>query len=245
MKNLKLKKFNLKKLFFTVSIFVIFNISAFAKNGFEFILNVPLQMGIGMPPKILKDNDVRASGEIAFDGGITAQLGYMTQISSRFGVSLLAELGYSHDTLGMSMSLNTTTVGSNFDERLSSYTSFDSLQIGIIPKFNIGNFAIGIGGGIKIPMSGKIFVKALDIETSRRLNRGDIANIISPTILGYIKASLDYSIFFMDNLAFNIGLILGYDIFKDKSVDINGNKAYYGIFDMGVELGLKFGAKVD
>ena len=49
----------------------------------------------------------------------------------------------------------------------------------------------------------------------------------------------------MDNLAFNIGLILGYDIAKDKSLTIDGDKIYYGIFDIGVELGLKFGARVN
>lgn len=119
------------------------------------------------------------------------------------------------------------------------------LQIGLFPKFNIGNFAIGIGGGIKIPMKGKLITKVLNQEQSNELGRGDIANIISPAILGYVKTSLDYSIFFKYNFAFNIGLYLGYDIAKDKSLDINGKKIYYGILDIGVELGLKYGAKID
>ena len=146
------------------------------------------------------------------------------------------------------MSINASSLGSGIElyaNRVSFSYSFDSLQVGLLPKFNIGNFAIGIGGGIKIPMKGKLTTIVLNRNNQTDLGRGDIANIISPAILGYIKASLDYSIFFMDNLAFNIGLILGYDIAKDKSLTIDGYKIYYGIFDIGVELGLKFGARVD
>lgn len=236
---------NLKRLFFIVSILTIFNISAFAKIGFEFILNIPLQMGIGIMPKYLKDN-AGANGEVAFDGGITAQFGYMTQMSSRFGISLLAEFGYSYDTIAASLNASSLGLGIEmYANRVSFSYSFDSLQVGLLPKFNIGNFAIGIGGGIKIPMKGKLTTKVLNQEQSNKLGRGDIANAISPAILGYIKASLDYSIFFKDNFAFNIGLYLGYDIAKDKSLDINRKKIYYGILDIGVELGLKYGAKID
>ena len=236
---------NLKRLFFTVSILAIFNISVFAKSGFEFILNIPLQMGIGIMPKYLKDN-AGANGEVSFDGGITAQFGYMTQMSSRFGISLLAEFGYSHDTIAASLNASSLNLGIEmYANRVAFSYSFDSLQIGLFPKFNIGNFAIGIGGGIKIPMKGKLTTKVINQEQSNELGRGDIANIISPAILGYVKTSLDYSIFFKDNFAFNIGLYLGYDIAKDKSLDINGKKIYYGILDIGVELGLKYGAKID
>lgn len=236
---------NLKRLFFIVSILTIFNISAFAKSGFEFILNIPLQMGIGIMPKYLKDN-AGANGEVDFDGGITAQFGYMTQMSSRFGISLLAEFGYSYDTIAASLNASSLGLGIEmYANRVSFSYSFDSLQVGLLPKFNIGNFAIGIGGGIKIPMKGKLATKVLNQEQSKELGRGDIANAISPAILGYIKASLDYSIFFKDNFAFNIGLYLGYDIAKDKSLDINRKKIYYGILDIGVELGLKYGAKID
>ena len=227
---------NLKRLFFTVSILTAFSFSAFAKSGFEFILNVPIGMGIGIPPKHYKDEN-GAKGKIGFSGGVTAQLGYMAQVSSIFGISILGELGYYHDTLGMLSpldNLGSKYVGSN----KTIYYSFDSFQIGLLPKFNIGNFSIGIGGGVKIPISGKRTIKALDAEESVKLNRSDIVSMIYPDILGYVKGSLDYSILFMDNLAFNIGLYLGYDIMKDI-------RYYYGIFDIGVELGLKFGARVD
>ena len=115
----------------------------------------------------------------------------------------------------------------------------------MVSTSNIGNFAIGIGGGIKIPMKGKLTTIVLNQKNQTDLGRGDIASIISPAILGYLKATLDYSIFFKDNLAFNIGLILVYNIAKDKSLTVDGKRIYYGVFDLGVELGLKFGARVN
>ena len=236
---------NFKRLFFIISILAILNVSAFAKSGFEFILNVPLQMGIGIAPKYLKDN-AGAQGEVGFSGGITAQVGYMFQMSSSLGISLLAEFGYSHDAIAMSINASSLGVGIElYANRVSASYSFDSLQVGLLPKFNIGNFAIGIGGGIKIPMKGKLTTIVLNQKNQTDLGRGDIASIISPAILGYLKATLDYSIFFKDNLAFNIGLILVYNIAKDKSLTVDGKRIYYGVFDLGVELGLKFGARVN
>ena len=47
------------------------------------------------------------------------------------------------------------------------------------------------------------------------------------------------SIFFMDNLAFNIGLYLGYDMIKGSESE----PEYWGSFDIGIELGLKFGPR--
>ena len=66
----------------------------------------------------------------------------------------------------------------------------------------------------------------------------------SPAVIGYIKGTFDYSIFFTDKLAFNIGLYLGYDMLKTKATPELGEKSEIeGVFDIGVELGLKFGPK--
>ena len=46
---------DLKRLFFIISIFAIFNISAFAKSGLEFILNVPIGASYSIISKNMKD----------------------------------------------------------------------------------------------------------------------------------------------------------------------------------------------
>ena len=84
---------NLKKLFFIISIFIIFNISAFAKSGFEFILNVPIGGNYAYPTKNMKINvdyvRYEMEGFFGFDIGVVAQLGYMFQIKDGFGISVL------------------------------------------------------------------------------------------------------------------------------------------------------------
>lgn len=114
----------------------------------------------------------------------------------------------------------------------------------MLPKFNIGAFSIGIGGGVKVPLGGKMTYKAGDLKESMKIAMGDALTIFTPPVIGYVKATFDYSIFFTDNLALNVGLYLGGDIAKSELViDANGNPGNISSFDVGVELGLKFGPR--
>ena len=241
-----------KKILLTIAMTMALGTSAFAASGFEFILNVPLGIGIGIPTKTEKNSfveSVKVGSGVGFDGGVTAQLGYMISVSDGFGISVLGELGYAHSTRSLTIKSEEAGV-----KMTSSITySFESLQIGLLPKFNIGAFAIGIGGGVKIPMAGQLWqkLKVGDAEifnTKDKLKMKDIKDEYSPAVIGYIKGTFDYSIFFTDNLAFNIGLYLEYDMLKTKAVpatefDAEQKSEMQGIFDIGIELGLKFGPK--
>ena len=120
-------------------------------------------------------------------------------------------------------------------------------------KFNIGAFAIGIGGGVKIPMAAQYSYKEKigdqpEEKTKEKINMKDFRDMYSPAVIGYIKGTFDYSIFFIDNLAFNIGLYLGYDMIKTKAIPASEFQAeqkseMQGVFDIGIELGLKFGPR--
>ena len=224
----------IKKFLLTIAMTMIFSISAFAASGFEFILNVPLGLGVGVPPKSYKEGGAKSG--VGFDIGVAVQLGYMAQVTSGFGISALFELGYAHDTFAMSYN--------DAGVKVSQSISFESVQIGLLPKFNIGAFAIGIGGGIKMPLAGKQTSKFGSEKYSEKLSMDYFWNAFNPGLIGYIKGTFDYSIFFMDNLAFNIGLYLGYDMIKGNESALYGTTAeYWGSFDIGVELGLKFGPK--
>ena len=228
---------SLKKFLLIVALTTIFGVSAFAESGFEFILNVPLQMSLGIPSKFLKDN-AEAKGEKGFDYGVSAQFGYMARVTRSFGISLLAEVGYSHDNFALS--INARDIGVQLDERVKFSFDFESLQVGLLPKLNIGNFSIGIGGGIKIPyIGGKETVTIGSQKNSVKLSRSDIKNILEPDYIGYIKGTLDYSIFLTDRFALNLGLYLGYDFINAKIL-IGDNKNKVGSFDVGGEIGLRF-----
>ena len=232
---------NIKKFLLTIAMTMALGTSAFAASGFEFILNVPLGAGITIPSKDMKDAGYK--GTAGFDAGVDVQLGYMFQVVNGFGISALVELGYAHDHFGTSIEADLGALG--FEGagvvKVSDSYGLDSFKIGLLPKFNIGAFAIGIGGGVKVPLGGKYTLKAGDLKDSVKLGIPDALTLFAPPVIGYVKATFDYSIFFLDNLAFNIGLYLGGDIAKQD--DGLGGKVTTSNFDVGVELGLKFGPR--
>ena len=240
---------DLKRLFFIISIFAIFNISAFAKSGFEFILGIPIGGNYAYPSKNMKVAvdyvKYEMSGFFGFDIGVISQLGYMFQVKSGFGISVLGELGYAHTTRALTQKVEDAGV------KVSLYAAsiVDSFQIGLLPKINIGAFAIGIGGGVKLPVSFQLSSKSkignqIIEEGKEKIYMKVFRDNYSPAVIGYIKGTFDYSIFFTDKLAFNIGLYLEYDIMKTKALPELGEKSEIeGVFDIGVELGLKFGPK--
>lgn len=230
---------SLKKFFIIITMTTIFTASAFAASSVEFIINAPLQIGVGIPSQFLKDN-AGAKSETAFEYGVTAQFGRMMHISRGFGISLLAELGYAHNNFAMS--INARKIGEEMDNNVNFYYEFESLQVGVLPKLNFGAFSIGIGGGVKIPIEGKETVKIGSEKDSVKLSKSDIDSILDPDIIGYVKGTLDYSIFLTDRFALNLGLYLGYDIIKAE-IPIGDTKYYWGSFDAGVEVGLRFGQR--
>ena len=233
---------NIKKFIVIMAMTMIFSVSAFAASGFEFILNVPLGLGIGIPTK--SEKDIKWKSGIGFDAGVSAQLGYMFQVKSGFGISVLGELGYAHTTRALTQKYEDLGI------KTSIYAAYimDSFQIGLLPKINIGAFAIGIGGGVKLPVAFQLSSKAkigdTTIKGKEKIDMKVFRDNYSPAIIGYIKGTFNYSIFFTDKLAFNIGLYLGYDMLKTKAMPELGEKSEIeGVFDIGVELGLKFGPK--
>lgn len=240
---------SIKKLILTLMMTVIFSVSAFAESGFEAILNVPIGLSVGIHNIKLKDipgkNEIEKQAKqnsgVGFDIGVTAQLGYMFQVADGFAISALGEIGYSHDSYALV---------SPIDKKSVQSLTFESIQIGLLPKFNIGAFAIGIGGGVKIPLAGKIYYKydgKNEIGSPVKLNSSDIKNMYSTPVIGYIKATFDYSIFFTDNMAFNVGLYAGYDFGMNMSENLAPKIVFeymnYSSFDVGLQLGFKFGPK--
>ena len=122
----------------------------------------------------------------------------MFQVKEGFGISVLEELGYIHDTISGTYGKIETGNGLNFSGIKAIYT-LEQFQIGLLPKFNIGAFSIGIGGGVKIPLTGKYQINttfAIENATTREgvkstvdinLERQDIVDLFSPSVIGYKK----------------------------------------------------------
>ena len=247
----------MKKLIIFVFMFVSAAATSFAiDGGFEFILNVPIGLSVGVYDysltKYAEDldamtdgsvrNTVGRDGGVGFDIGVTAQIGYMFKFTGNLGLSVLGEIGYSHDTYSYISKLS---------ENISETYSFDSIQLGLLPKFNFYNFAVGIGFGAKIPMSGNYRYKAASITTDTKIDSDYMQRNLKSAVIPYLKLTFDYSIFFTEKMAFNIGLYLGYDFGVEPDLyrlnnAINNNRLLvdevsYSSFDIGLQLGFKFG----
>ena len=255
---------NIKKILLTMAMTMALGTSAFAASGFEFLFQVAGGLGVAIANKETKDLGI--TGGISADADISAQIGYMFQVKEGFGISVLGELGYAWDSYWMgygdtSVSSNTSANPTTYSAKdgLSIFQYYHSFKIGLLPKFNIGvgkgAIAIGIGGGVKIPVAGNYNMTITyagdthqtleDAETTSdiKLKRQDISDLFSPSVIGYLKVTFDYYLFFTDNIGMNFGLYLGGDFgpkFKESAL-LSGIGV--GSFDIGLQLGFRFGPK--
>lgn len=251
----------LRKIFTTMALMTIFSVSVFAKSGFEFHYNALLGVGVSFPTTSMKDMGFKS--DIGFDGTGLFQIGYMRQVKEGFGISYLLELGYNFSSYTISgkpdfnsivsdalnkmfgININPNQVGMPNDISVALDFTFYNIQVGLFPKFNFGNFSIGIGGGVKIPVIGEMSVTAtaINVEETQKLSRTDIADIFNPPIFGYVKTSLAYSFYLKDKIALDVGLYLSYDIMQ--FINEGGKDEYGGTLNTGIIFGVKFGGKVD
>ncbi len=244
----------IKKILLTIAITIIFSVTAFAESGFEFHYSALLGIGYSFPTTSMKDFGFKE--DFGFDGTGLFQIGYMRQAREGFGISYLLELGYNIGSYTISGKLDSNALSEitglvmNYpDMSVTLENYFFNIQVGLFPKFNFGNFSIGIGGGIKIPISGEttttINVTAIDYEreNTRKLNRTDIVDSFNPPIFGYVKTSLAYSFYLTEKVALDVGLYLSYDIMQ--FINEGAKDEYGGVLNAGILFGVKFGGKVD
>ena len=215
--------------------------SAFAASGFEFLFQLAGGLGVVIPTKEAKD--LKYKGGVSADADISAQIGYMISVKDGFGISVLGEFGYSWDMYNYVT--GAVDSGSGVKEG-SELLYFHSFKVGLLPKFNIGfggrhGLAIGIGGGVKIPIAGELMSSSGGnaITVSTPLKRQDITDFFSPSVIGYMKVTFDYYLFFTDNIGMNFGLYLGGDFGMKTKIGKVGLDA----FDIGLQLGFRFGPK--
>ena len=238
-----------------IFILMISNINVFADSGFEAIIDMPIGASFTIPigkPNIdvygdnfsIKRGDV--IGKINASAGVAVKLGYLFNIYDDMGISALAEIGYHYNSYTSIMRIE----GEGFDlsDTLTKNVRTHSIKIGLLPKFNKGNFSFGLGFGVKIPLLaifsteyaylnatevGETYSKNQKIEN---FNFEDIKNSKVIPVIPYIKLTADYSFFFVDNIAFNLGVHINYD-FGLQQKDSNFRE---DAIEFGFQLGLRF-----
>ncbi|MEI0562791.1 hypothetical protein [Brachyspira pulli] len=251
---------HLKKIIFAFAMITALSTSAFAASGFEFIFNVPFGLNINLLPQYsmyetqeAKNGTYYHSGnKVGFDAGVSAQIGYMWQVKDNFGISLLGELGYSFDSLYANFDKAKIQDPNNSigqidapnDPKLGNASFYThNLKIGILPKFNIKAFSIGIGLGVIVPMAVETTWKD---EAVKALFK-DASTKFMSSVGFYGKLTFDYSIFFTEKIAMNIGLYTGVDAINsiNTTIDSSGyhSEAPLLSYDIGLQLGFRFGPK--
>ena len=76
----------------------------------------------------------------------------MFTVGNNMGVSALFDMGYHRDVFAFTSKEDRINFGGMKEVDVRTSFEFDTLQIGLLPKFRIKNIAIGLGGGVKIPL---------------------------------------------------------------------------------------------
>jgi len=263
---------------------VIFASTAMAQSGFEFGITFPIGASISLPIQKIKGGldattvkyyeDTAYKTSAGFEWGATLQIGYMFAVGNDMGVSALLDIGYHRDVFAFSSKqerqhATAATHYKKVDVRISF--EFDTLQIGVLPKFRIKNMAIGLGGGVKIPLGGtqygqdssyniitggEVNADKLETEVENAFTKKDIDDSFKSAIIPYLKVTFDYMLPISEKTSLTFGAYVGYDFNLEEKIGSNDygstfrgfdtlyDKVSFGAIDVGVQIGLRFGPSI-
>ena len=229
---------------FLISLISLSNLfSSDFEPGIGFVL--PLGASISQKSQIYNadadKNDGALSGKSAFEFGFSITPGMYKGFDDFMGFSIALDLGYHRDVY----SYKENKLGGSQYKEVSTKYSFDTINIGLLPKFNVASFFIGIGGGVKILVSGSEKTQKYDEEKNQfsdsetGYNYNTIKNKFKNPFIPYVKATFDYLFLFSDETALGIGLYAGYD-FGPQIKDDRFSKNNLGSFDIGGQISFYF-----
>lgn len=233
-----------------LSVMLVFAKLSFAESGWQFGIMIPIGASFGFYNVNFSEqadanyinNYRKSSGTVGFDAGVNIQAGYLVS-DGDIGISLLADLGYAHDSFGL---------GSTYEEngvkiKSKEYYTFENFSLGILPKFHYKNFAFGLGLGVKIPLylthSTEVVKDNTSTKTYGYYGVSKIDSIMKNSVITYVKLTFDYSFYVHEDVALLVGAYLG----TDFGIDLKGaekvrvDSRNLSSFDLGVQLGLKIG----
>ena len=169
-----------------------------------------------------KNDGVLSGKKSAFEFGISITPGFYKGFNNFMGFSIALDFGYKREVF----SYNETKLINSQYETVDTIYYFDTINIGLLPKFNVASFFIGIGGGVKLALNGteKYSENAIQLKSM---------------YIPYFKATLDYLFLFTDELALGIGLYAGYD-FGPHIKDSRFSKNILSGFDIGGQISFYF-----
>ncbi len=239
----------MKKIFVVViTIFILQIQTVFADFNAGIGLYIPLGASISQSYQDYKlgvnNNDGKLTSGAAFEWGIGITPGIYNGFDNYMGFSLSLDIAYHRDVYAYNESKLAGSTGQYQNVKTTYY--FDTLNIGILPKFNIRSFFIGIGAGVKIPLAGGESTKNYNETYAQFENANyyytlqDIKNKYKMLAIPYLKLTLDYLFYFSDETALGIGAYVGYDFGPGVVNDARFIKNDFGAVDVGGQISLYF-----
>ena len=239
------------RIFIVLICALLFSKFSFAESGWQFGVMIPIGASfsfynVNFSSQATADymnNYKKSTGTMGFDIGVNLQGGYIVTDGDK-GISLLLDLGYSHDSFGLTSSYQNTS-GKKIE--VKEYYTFENLSIGILPKFHYKNFAFGLGLGVKVPLylthSYEQMIDNVSTKTYGYYKSSKIDDVIKNSVITYVKLTFDYSFYVHEDIALLVGAYVG----TDFGLDLRGaelvmvDSRNLASFDLGIQLGMKIG----
>lgn len=222
----------MKKIFILFILFLSFN----ALYSADFVMGFVGR--VGASSATTDRNKIFSSDFRDFDNSFSFQPGIFWGYDDLLSIAFLFDIGYSKDRYEIKYTIDGKRVLENY--------SFGSFSIGLFPRLNIGFFSIGVGGGIKLPISLKYTIEGAEFSRERySLDFGDIQDAFTTSYIPYVKLSADFLLKISKKFMMSFGLYANYDfpinidkngIFKDFTI----NQDSLASFDIGFQMGMYF-----
>ena len=173
-----------------------------------------------------------------FENSFSIQPGVFFSYYDKISSAVFLDIGYSRDRYEFRSYDDT-------GERTIENFKLNNISIGLLPRVNFGFLSIGIGGGVKFPISMGYSLESVNHIEKIKFDFSDIRDNLDKFYYPYLKASVDFLIKGKNKFMMTFGVYANYDFafnLKNESAlkDIALNKENIASFDIGFQVGLYF-----
>lgn len=215
-----------------VILLVLFTISFAKLNAANFVIGFIGQFGASAATT--ERGKIFNSDFREFENSFSIQPGVFFSYYDTISSAIFLDIGYSKDRYEFRYGESENRIVENF--------SLNNISVGLLPRINFGFLSLGIGGGIKIPLSMIYSIGGQYLYPEKyKLDFGDMRDTLENFYYPYIKASVDFLIKGQNRFMMTLGVYANYDFpFNLKNNGILKDaysKENIASFDIGFQIG--------
>ena len=185
-----------------VILLVLFTISFAKLNAANFVIGFIGQFGASAATT--ERGKIFNSDFREFENSFSIQPGVFFSYYDTISSAIFLDIGYSKDRYEFRYGESENRIVENF--------SLNNISVGLLPRINFGFLSLGIGGGIKIPLSMIYSIGGQYLYPEKyKLDFGDMRDTLENFYYPYIKASVDFLIKGKNKFMMTLGVYANYD----------------------------------